>query len=111
MQSLGVNMNRIGLAGRVFGFAVILATSLGLPHRVAAAPPGALKALDTDNDGTVDLAEAKAAGSKLFDKLDRDHDGTLDWRELRGHMVSKEFRVPRTATTMVRWTKRSISPL
>jgi hypothetical protein len=86
-----VNMKRIALAGRVFGFAVILATSLGLPHRVAAAPPGALKALDTDNDGTVDLAEAKAAGSKLFDKLDRDHDGTLDRRELRGHMVSKEF--------------------
>ena len=104
-------MKRIALAGRVFGFAAILAASLGLPHHVAAAPPGALKALDTDNDSTVDLAEAKAAGSKLFDKLDRDHDGTLDRRELRGHMVSKEFRVPRTATTMVRWTKRSISPL
>ena len=27
----------------------------------------------------------------MFDKLDRDHDGTLDRRELRGHMVSKEF--------------------
>jgi Ca2+-binding EF-hand superfamily protein len=85
-------MNRVALAGRVFGFAVIFgAAALGLPHRAAAAPPGVLKALDTDNDGTVDLAEAKAAASKLFDKLDRDHDGTLDRRELRGHMVSKEF--------------------
>src|SRR5262249_41499269 len=43
-----------------------------------------LKTLDPDNDGTVDLAEAKSAASKLFDKLDRDHDGTLDKRELRG---------------------------
>jgi Ca2+-binding EF-hand superfamily protein len=85
-------MKRIGLAGRVFGFALIVgAASLGLPHHGAAAPPGALKALDTDNDGTVDLAEAKAAASMLFDKLDRDHDGTLDRRELRGRMVSKEF--------------------
>src|SRR6202163_1128768 len=50
-----------------------------------------IRTFDTDNDGTVDLAEAKAAASKLFDKLDRDHDGTLDRRELRGRMVSKEF--------------------
>lgn len=85
-------MKRIAVAGRVLGFAAILgATSLGLPPRAVAAPPGALKALDTDNDGTVDLAEAKAAASKLFDKLDRDRDGTLDRRELRGRMVSKEF--------------------
>jgi hypothetical protein len=67
------------------------AASLGLPQHVAAAPPGALKAVDTDNDGTVDLTEAKAAASKLFDKLDSDQDGTLDRRELRGRMVSKEF--------------------
>ena len=39
--------------------------------------------LDTDNDRTVDLEEAKKAASALFDRLDRDHDGTLDRRELR----------------------------
>src|SRR5262245_21561525 len=50
-----------------------------------------LKALDTDNDGTVDLAETKSAASKLFDKLDRDHDGTLDRRELRGRLNAKDF--------------------
>src|SRR5262245_47727955 len=49
-----------------------------------------LKTLDPDNDGTVDLAEAKSA-SKLFDKLDRDHDGTLDKRELRGRVSAKDF--------------------
>ena len=79
---------------RMLGIA-ILAAILGtasMGHTPsAAATRGALHALDTDNDGTIDLAEAKAAASKLFDKLDRDHDGTLDGRELRGHMVSKEF--------------------
>src|SRR5437899_2381869 len=50
-----------------------------------------LKTLDPDNDGTVDLAEAKSAASKLFDKLDRDHDGTLDKSELRGRLNVKTF--------------------
>jgi hypothetical protein len=51
-----------------------------------------LKTLDPDNDGTVDLTEAKNAASKLFEKLDRDHDGTLDKRELRGRRVNaKDF--------------------
>ena len=50
-----------------------------------------LKGLDTDNDGTVDLAEAKKAASDLFDRLDRDHDGTLDRRELRGRLTASEF--------------------
>ena len=49
------------------------------------------KTLDPDNDSTVDLAEAKSAASKLFDKLDRDHDGTLDKRELRGRINAKDF--------------------
>jgi hypothetical protein len=50
-----------------------------------------LKRLDPDNDGTIDLAEAKSAASKVFDKLDRDHDGTLDKRELRGRVNAKDF--------------------
>jgi Ca2+-binding EF-hand superfamily protein len=50
-----------------------------------------LKTLDPDADGTVDLAEAKSATSKLVDKLDRDHDGTLDKRELRGRLNAKDF--------------------
>jgi Ca2+-binding EF-hand superfamily protein len=50
-----------------------------------------LKSLDPDNDGTVEVAEAKDAASKVFDKLDRDHDSTLDKRELRGRLSSKEL--------------------
>jgi Ca2+-binding EF-hand superfamily protein len=51
----------------------------------------ALKTLDTDNDGTVDLNEAKAAASTEFDKLDKDHDGTLDKKELGKHLAGKNF--------------------
>jgi Ca2+-binding EF-hand superfamily protein len=63
---------------------------------IATTPAGSqslLKTLDPDNDGTVDLAEAKNAASKLFEKLDRDHDGTLDKRELRGRVNAKDFAV------------------
>jgi Ca2+-binding EF-hand superfamily protein len=49
------------------------------------------RSLDPGKDGTVDLAEAKDAASKLFDKLDRDHDGTLDKRELRGRINGSDF--------------------
>jgi Ca2+-binding EF-hand superfamily protein len=55
------------------------------------AAPNAVRMLDTDNDGTVDLAEAKKAASALFDKLERDHDGTLDKRELAGRLSAREF--------------------
>ena len=44
----------------------------------------ALKALDPDNDGTIDLAEAQAGGTKKFAKLNPDNDGTLDEKELSG---------------------------
>jgi EF hand domain-containing protein len=45
----------------------------------------AMRLLDTDNDGTVDLGEAKKAASTLFDKLDRDHDGTSPGRARANH--------------------------
>jgi Ca2+-binding EF-hand superfamily protein len=54
-----------------------------------AAPSRAMT--DTDNDGTVDLDEAKKAASTLFGKLDRDGDGTLDRRELRGRLSATDF--------------------
>ncbi len=46
---------------------------------------------DTDNDGTLDLMEAKKAASALFAKLDRDHDGTVDKRELGRRLSGKEL--------------------
>ena len=53
--------------------------------------PDLLAGLDTDNDGTVSLDEAKKAAEAMFDKLDRDHDGTLTRRELRGRLSAREF--------------------
>ncbi len=50
-----------------------------------------IRMLDSDNDGTVDFAEAKKAASALFDKLDSDHDGTLDKRELANRLTRKEL--------------------
>src|ERR1700732_4370949 len=50
-----------------------------------------IRMFDTDNDGTVDLAEAKKAASALFDKLDRDHDGTLEKVDLAGRLSAKEL--------------------
>lgn len=55
------------------------------------ASAGAVKMFDTDNDGTLDLAEVKKAAAALFAKLDPDHDGTLDVRELRGRLTAKEL--------------------
>src|ERR1700681_2290846 len=50
-----------------------------------------IRMFDTDNDGTLDLAEVKKAASALFARLDRDHDGTLDKRELAGRLSAKEL--------------------
>jgi Ca2+-binding EF-hand superfamily protein len=69
--------------------AAISAILLGWP--AFAAPSRAMRQLDTDNDGTIDLEEAKKAASTLFDKLDRDHDGTLDRRELAVRLSAAEF--------------------
>jgi Ca2+-binding EF-hand superfamily protein len=58
---------------------------------IAASRANPIKMFDTDNDGTLDLAEVKKAASALFAKLDRDHDGTLDKRELTGRLSAKEL--------------------
>jgi hypothetical protein len=76
---------------------VVLSVSVALAMCASGAPAFAksrrstLYGLDPDNDGTVDLEEAKRAASALFDRLDRDHDGTLDRRELRGRLSAKEL--------------------
>jgi hypothetical protein len=69
------------------------ATLFGGSLPAAAAPrrTNAIRLLDTDNDGTVDLAEAKKAASAVFARLDRDHDGTLDKRELAGRLSAREL--------------------
>jgi Ca2+-binding EF-hand superfamily protein len=57
---------------------------MAVPASVSAQTSGAdaVKMLDTDNDGTVDLDECKAAAATMFDKLDADKSATLDQGEL-----------------------------
>ena len=77
--------------GLVLGFVLIAGALSIVPSAHAAGTGSVLRSLDPDHDGSVDLAAAKAAASKLFDGLDRDHDGTLDRRELRGRLKPVDF--------------------
>jgi Ca2+-binding EF-hand superfamily protein len=72
----------------VVSLAVGTLLTTGLP---AAAKSNLIRLLDADNDGTVDLAEAKAAASAMFDRLERDKDGTLDKRELSRRLSAREL--------------------
>jgi Ca2+-binding EF-hand superfamily protein len=73
---------------------IVAAMSCGQVSSLALAAPhnaSPIKTFDTDNDGTLDLAEVKKAASDLFAKLDADHDGTLDKRELACRLSAKEL--------------------
>jgi Ca2+-binding EF-hand superfamily protein len=73
---------------------VIAMTAMGLIGAVMPAlaqKAGTGARFDTDNDGTVDLAEAKKAAADLFDKLDIDKDGTLIIKELHGRLSGENF--------------------
>ena len=66
--------------------------ALGILPALAKSSGGPMASLDTDNDGTLDLAEAKKAASAMFDKLDKDHDGTLTKSEIGRRMSAKDFK-------------------
>lgn len=51
-----------------------------------------MKMVDTDNDGTIDLKEAQAAGEATFDKLETDKDGSLTTKELGGRVSKKDLK-------------------
>jgi Ca2+-binding EF-hand superfamily protein len=78
-------------------FASLLAGSLSMAMVVMGASPSfadsAIKSLDPDKDGTVDLNEAKTAAGALFDKLDVDHDGTLDRKELKDRISAEDWKI------------------
>ena len=81
---------------KTLSLASLLAVSIPAMVVMNASPcfaASALESLDPDHDGTVDLAEAKAAASALFDKLEKDHDGTLDHKELHGRISDKDWAV------------------
>ena len=47
-----------------------------------------MRAYDLDNDGTMDLAEAKSAAAKHYDDLNPDLDDALDREEARRHSLA-----------------------
>ncbi len=68
-------------SGQISAALLLLASS-----SVSLASPEALKALDPDKDGTIDLAEAQAGATKVFGSLDPDKPGKLDAKELDGRL-------------------------
>ncbi|WP_036293838.1 calcium-binding protein [Methylosinus sp. PW1] len=55
------------------------------------AAPSPIKSFDTDNDGTLDLAEVSKAAAAVFDKLEKDNDGTVDRKEVGARISKKDF--------------------
>ena len=79
------------MISRLFvGLALAIAVAFSGPA-LAKDRASPIKMFDTDNDGTLDLAEVKKAASAMFAKLNPDRDGTLDARELRDRMSAKEL--------------------
>ncbi len=52
----------------------------------------ALKAVDPDNDGKFDLAEARKAAEAAFDRINKDADKTLEGKELAGRLSKKSVK-------------------
>jgi hypothetical protein len=73
----------------VLALAAVLVLGGPFVSPACSAPNSVLAMLDRDSNGTVDLTEAKGAGSAAFDRIDKDHDGTVDHRELHGRVSAK----------------------
>jgi hypothetical protein len=80
--------HRLTIALLFSGFLALPLVAIAPIERATAASP---LQYDTDKDGTLDLAEVKAAASTAFDRLDKDSDGTLDRKELRSRLSAKEL--------------------
>jgi EF-hand domain pair len=76
-------------AGLVAGLLIASDTTIAFAKEKTDCP--AFKAIDPDNDGTLDLNEAKAAATKLFEKRDTDKDTTVTAKELQGRLSKKDL--------------------
>lgn len=81
---------RICAIGLLASLAAFGAGTAAFAKDDAAACP-ALKGLDADSDGTLDLNEAKAEATKLFDKADKDKDSSVTAKELQGRLSKKDL--------------------
>jgi len=73
--------NTTTLAAAAMSLGVL--TSVAYAPAVHAGPAQMIKALDSDSDGTLDLAEVKKAATAKFEKVNSDKDGTLDAKEAK----------------------------
>src|SRR5271157_4298308 len=90
MLCKSTNIGKIALFG-------LVAAGLALQSVPAAfAASDIVSKYDKDNDKTLDLAEAKAAGGAAFDKLNKDPDATLDAKEAKGAVGAKAFKAADT---------------
>jgi hypothetical protein len=94
-QSIGGSTMKV-VAVRNLPLAWLLAFSVPSMAVVVDASPSfaadsAMKSLDPDKDGTIDLAEAKTAASAFFDSLEKDKDNTLDRKELNGRIPDADW--------------------
>jgi Ca2+-binding EF-hand superfamily protein len=81
-------MNKIFLAATLTLAALVVAPA----NPAFAKKPAPVEALDTDKDGTVDLAELNKSAEELFARLDKDNGGTIEPKELQGRLSKKEFK-------------------
>ena len=72
------------IAGSVF-LGGTLVTARAQPEQAA------IKALDTDNDGTLDINEVTKGAEAVFDRAQKDQDQTLDRKELGSRLSANEF--------------------
>jgi len=85
----------MGKIARVLPIAAAFALMTSWPA-FAADSSAALKALDTDSDGTIDLKEAEVGAAKVFKSMDTDNDGTVDPKEVGGRLTPSEFKAADT---------------
>ena len=78
-------------AGLLAGLIVAGGNTAAFAKDTSASCPAFKAGIDSDNNGTLELNEAKAAASTLFDKRETDKDGTLTAKELQGRLSKKDL--------------------
>jgi Ca2+-binding EF-hand superfamily protein len=84
-------INRRFLIGELCAYSLLAAFLPFASSTDSFAATSPLAGLDKDNDGTVDVAEAKDGAASVFDKLEKDADATLDPKEIGSRLSKKEF--------------------
>jgi hypothetical protein len=84
-----MTLPKVAVTALIFGTLGTLAIGAGSVQAQDVSAETRLKTWDPDNDGTIDMAEAKKAAAAQFDLLDGDRDGTLDLKEMTATKVDK----------------------